>query len=187
MIKTIYNFFLKTLVVVVFTFTMVAGFTWLGSGSIAMAQDTDLCGNNFEFTTDFRLQDCRGFKHNGANPYFILKPGYQQILEGIEEDDEGEVVLVREEVTVLYDTKLINLEGRRIKTRVVEERAFEWDEEEEEWMTIEISLNWFAICRKTNAVYYFGEWSRDCEDGFDEDDVCEGEESNEGSWEAGVG
>ena len=60
-----------------------------------------------------------------------------------------------------------------------------WDEDEEEWVTIEISLNWFAICKKTNSVYYFGEWSRDCEDGFDASDVCTGEESNEGSWEAG--
>jgi hypothetical protein len=69
---------------------------------------------------------------------------------------------------------------------VVEERAFEWDDEEEEWVLIEISSNWFAICNLTNAVYYFGEWSRDCEEGFDEEDVCTGEESNEGSWEAGV-
>ena len=40
--------------------------------------------------------------------------------------------------------------------------------------------------QKTNAVYYFGEWSRDCEDGFDENDECTGEKSNDGSWEAGV-
>ena len=53
---------------------------------------------------------------------------------------------------------------------MVEERAFEWDDEENEWVTIEISLNYFAICKKTNAVYYFGEWSRDCPDGFDEND-----------------
>jgi len=38
-------------------------------------------------------------------------------------------------------------------------------------LTIEISLNWFAICKK-NFVYYFGVWSRDCEHGFDENDEC---------------
>lgn len=135
------------------------------------------CGNNCEFTTDFRLEDCK-FKHTGINPFFILKPGYRLVLEepGVEKSVE----------TVLRDTKKIILDGRRIKTRVVEERAIEWDDEEEEWLTVEISLNWFAICKKTNAVYYFGEWSRDCEDGFDENDVCTGEENNEGSWEAGV-
>lgn len=186
MMKTAYDFCLRPLVILGFSLAMILNFNWLGSGSISMAQDIpDECGNNHEFTTDFRLEDCR-FKTRGVNPYFILKPGYQQILEGVEEDDEGELVPVREEVTVLCDTKRIRLDGRWIRTRVVEERALEWDEEEEEWVAIEISLNWFAICRKTNAVYYFGEWSRDCEDGFDENDECTGEESNEGSWEAGI-
>jgi len=133
------------------------------------------CDDDCEFTSDFRLEDCR-FKNNGTNPYFILKPGYRLIL--VNEDEKSVE-------TVLCDTKKITLEnGRKIKTRVVEERAIEKDGDE--WKTVEISLNWFAICKKTNAVYYFGEWSRDCEDGFDENDVCTGDESNEGSWEAGV-
>ncbi|MGD8521149.1 MAG: hypothetical protein PVF56_08395 [Desulfobacterales bacterium] len=139
------------------------------------------CPNDCEFTTDFRLEDCK-FKTKGINPYFILEPGYRLILE----TPEGEPERERSVETVLCDTKKIILDGSKIRTRVLEERAFEWDEEEEDWVTIEISLNWFAICKKTNAVYYFGEWSRDCEDGFNEDDVCEGEESNEGSWEAGI-
>ena len=127
------------------------------------------------------MEDCK-FKTKGINPFFILKPGYRLVLETPEDAEEQE----KSVETVLYDTKKINLDGRKIKTRVLEERAFEWDDEEGEWVTIEISLNWFAICKKTNAVYYFGEWSRDCQDGFDENDECTGEESNEGSWEAGV-
>lgn len=147
-------------------------------GGVAMAEEDDwnLCGNNDEFTRDFRIEDCR-FKTRGENPYFILRPGYRVVLES---DEEKSVE------TVLKDTKRIKLDGRRIRTRVLEERAFEWDDDEEEWVTIEISRNYFAICKKTNAVYYFGEWSRDCENGFDEDDSCTGVESNEGSWEAGV-
>ncbi len=135
--------------------------------------------DNADFTTEFRLEDCK-FKTKGINPFFILKPGYQLVLES---DEEKSVE------TVLYDTKKINLDGRKIKTRVLEERAFEWDDGEREWVTIEISLNYFVICKKTNAVYYFGEWSRDCPAGFDDNDVCTGTgeegESNEGSWEAG--
>jgi hypothetical protein len=156
------------------------------SGSFALADEGDwnLCGNNEEFTTQFRMEDCR-FKTRGVNPFFILKPGYRLELETPEGEGERE----RSVETVLPDTKWIHLDGRRIKTRVLEERAFEWEEgedgEEGGWTTIEISLNYFAICHKTNAVYYFGEWSRDCEEGFNEDDECEGEESNEGSWEAG--
>jgi hypothetical protein len=146
------------------------------SGSIAMAEDDDWdqCGTNDQFTTEFLLEDCK-FKNKGINPYFILKPGYRVVLVG---DGEKSVE------TVLCDTKEIYLDGRKIITRVLEERALELDEEGN-WVTIEISLNWFAICKKTNAVYYFGEWSRDCPKGFDENDNCQGEESNDGSWEAG--
>ena len=134
----------------------------------------DECMNNDEFTTDFRLEDCK-FKTKGINPFFILRPGNQLVLES---DEEKSVE------TVLCDTKEINLNGRKIITRVVEERAVELDGEEE--VTVEVSRNYFAICKKTNAVYYFGELSRDCPDGFDENDVCTGVESNAGSWEAGV-
>ena len=158
------------------------------SGNIALAENPpgfpnlpDVCGDNDEFTTDFRLEDCK-FKTRGANPYFNLKPGFRIVLETPEDAEEHE----RSVETVLCDTKWIKLDGRWIKTRVLEERALEWDEEEREWVTIEISSNWFAICKKTNAVYYFGEFSRDCPDGFNEDDVCEAGEDNAGSWEAGV-
>ena len=151
----------------------------------AQAEDCNLfgCVDDCEFTQDFRLEDCK-FKTIGINPYFILKPGYRLVLES---EDEKSVE------TVLRDTKWIKLKldgrWRWIKTRVVEERAFEWDDDEMEWVTIEISLNYFAICQKTNAVYYFGELSRDCPAGFDENDVCTGTgedgESTEGSWVAG--
>ena len=155
------------------------------SGGLAMAQDAsggwDQCGDSEDFTTVFRLEDCK-FKTTGENPYFILRPDYRVVLETPEGEDERE----KSVETVLRETKRINLDGRRIRTRVLEERAFEWDEEEGEWKAIEISLNYFAICKKTNAVYYFGEWSRDCEEGFDEDDFCEEGESTAGSWEAGV-
>ncbi|MEN8759711.1 MAG: hypothetical protein ABF303_14725, partial [Desulfobacterales bacterium] len=151
------------------------------SGNIATAGNPpgfpdlpSVCGNNDEFTTDFRLEDCE-FKTRGINPFFILKPGYQIVLKSEEEKSVE---------TVLCDTKWIKLDGRWIKSRVVEERALELDDGE--WVTVEISLNYFAICKKTNAVYYFGEESRDCPEGFDENDVCTGEESTVGSWEAGV-
>ena len=141
-------------------------------GANAQAEDCNLygCADDCEFTQDFRLEDCK-FKTRGINPFFILKPGYQVVLES---EDEKSVE------TVLCDTKWIHLDGRRIKTRVVEERAFEDDK------LVEISRNYFAICKKTNAVYYFGEESRDCPDGFDKNDVCTGEERTDGSWEAGV-
>ena len=159
------------------------------SGNIALADShiPDECGNNSEYTTDFRLEDCK-FKDKGENPYFILKPGYQSVLAS---DDEKVVI------TVLHDKYTIHLprdgkKDRKIKTRVVEERESEWDDEEDEWVTVEISRNYFAICKQTNAVYYFGELSQECDDGFTEDEQnCEGDDGptspdTEGSWEAGV-
>ncbi len=119
-----------------------------------------------EFTTEFDLTSCR-FKTIGANPYFILIPGYQLVLEGEEDDEE-----IHLEITVLRDTEKIYLEGiGRIKTRVVEER--EWIDDE----LVEVSRNFFAICRKTNDVYYFGEDVDIYEDG----EIV----SHEGSWRAG--
>ena len=159
------------------------------------------CDNDCKFTIDFRLEYCK-FKATGVNPYLILKPGYQLILES---DEEKAVE------TVLQDTKWIDLDGRKIKTRVVEERAWEENEESGELVLVEISRNWFAICKKTNDVYYFGEDSRDCSlerGGFDpndetkcllpeppdledgllaaEEDVEDLEPDTSGSWEAGV-
>lgn len=177
-----------TSVLMVFFLAMLVTFAWPGlSGGIASADDECNiwgCDDDCEFTTDFRLQDCRRFNSIGINPYFKLIPGYKLFLETPEGAEEPE----RAEITVLRDIKWINLGDRWVKTRVVEERAYELEVEdgEEEKTLVEISRNWFAICKKTNAVYYFGEWSRDCPDGFDEDDICEGVESNEGSWEAGV-
>lgn len=135
------------------------------------------CPDDSLFTMDFRLEDCK-FETIGINPFFILKPGYQLVLES--EDEKSEE-------TVLCDTKWIKLDSRRIKTRVVEERAYEGD------TLIEISLNYFAICKKTNAVFYFGEDSRDCDleetGGFDpvnERKCADGSDpATTGSWEAG--
>ena len=139
------------------------------SGSIAMAD----CPDDDEFTTDFRMEKCN-FRASGKNPYFILRPGYQLVLEGWEDDE-----FIRTVITVLDDTKIIDLADEGIgmvKTRVVEER--EWVGEDEEDLEIEeVSRNYFARCKQTNAIYYFGEWVINYEDGEPVD--------NEGSWVAG--
>ena len=139
------------------------------SGNIAMAG----CPDDDEFTTDFLLEKC-SFRASGNNPYFILNPGYQLVLEG-EEDGE----FIRTVITVLDDTQIIDLteEGLGlIKTRIVEER--EWvGENEEELEIAEVSRNYFARCKQTNAVYYFGESVDNYEDG----EIV----NHDGSWIAG--
>jgi hypothetical protein len=147
------------------------------SAGIATAQDNG-CEDDAEFTSDFLLEACK-FTTQGSNPYFILKPGYRLVLE----DEEGALL----NITVLSQTKKINLKNLglgKVRTRIVEER--EWDDEGN---LIEVSKNYFAVCRQTNAVYYFGEDVDICEDGLEKTRHgyrCNGEEpSHEGAWLAG--
>lgn len=113
------------------------------------------------FTDVFRVADDE-WSSSGANPYFILEPGYFLVLEG---QDEGEDV--RLTITVLDETKTV----AGVETRVVEER------EEAGGALIEVSRNYFAISRTTNSVYYFGE---------DVDIYADGKVANHGgAWVAG--
>ena len=96
----------------------------------------------------------------GRNPYFVLEPGYQLILEG------GNVRLA---VTVLDATRTV----AGVETRVVEER------ETDKGKPVEVSRNYFAISTRTNSVFYFGE---------DVDIYKNGRvTSHEGGWLAGIG
>jgi hypothetical protein len=95
----------------------------------------------------------------GRNPYFILEPGYQLILE------EGTAHLT---ITVLDETKMVD----GVETRVLEER------ETKDGKLVEISRNYFAISKRTNSVFYFGEDV----DIYEADKVV----SHDGTWLAGT-
>lgn len=128
-----------------------------------LAAPGGVAAGNAGFTDSFMIERCT-FRARGANPYFILEPGYKLILEG----EDGKE-LVRLEITVLNETKMIN----GVRTRVVEE--FETADSE----VVEISRNHFAICQETNSVFYFGEDVDIYEDG----EVV----SHDGAWKAGEG
>ena len=93
------------------------------------------------FQNSFDL-DNREFSTTGRNKYFILEPGHQLVLKG--KDKEHKVELA---ITVLDETKKIG----SIRTRIVEER------ETVDGKLVEISRNFFAICKETKSVFYFGE------------------------------
>lgn len=78
----------------------------------------------------------------GRNDFFVLEPGYQQVLEGLEDHEPA-----RLEITVLDETK----QTGNIETRIVEEPEIQNGE------VIEVSKNYFAICTPSNDVFYFGE------------------------------
>lgn len=115
------------------------------------------------WTEVFNLEKC-SLSSTGRNDYFILEPGYKLTLEGVEDKDT-----IRLEVTVLDQTRMIG----NVETRVVEER------ETVNGGLIEISRNYFAICKQTNSVFYFGE----------ETDIYEKGEvvSHAGAWRADSG
>lgn len=106
----------------------------------------------------FNLDDC-DFASNGVNTYFILEPGYQLILE-----DEADQLVI----TLSNEIKVVN----GTETRVLEERHTEDGE------LVETSRNYFAVCRPTNHIFYFGE----------DVDMYEGGKivNHSGAWLAGV-
>ena len=90
------------------------------------------------------------------NDYYIpLKPGCFLLLEGEEEDDEGELVELTVLIEVLPGIKVVD----GVKCAIVRET------ESEDGELVEISWNYFAICKKCKAIYYFGEDVDDYEDG----------------------
>src|SRR5262249_7417449 len=95
----------------------------------------------------------------GNNPYFILEPGYQLILEGGRE---------RLTITVLEETKKV----AGVETRVVEEQ------ETKDGKLTEVSRNYFAVSTRTNDVFYFGEEV----DMYKNDTLV----NHEGGWLAGL-
>ena len=97
--------------------------------------------NSKQFSESF-MQDSCSFQTTGRNPYFILEPGYQLVLEGMEGKDKIKLV-----ITVLNETKKIG----NVETRIVEEN------ESANGKTVEISRNFFAFCKQTGSIFYFGE------------------------------
>jgi len=120
-----------------------------------------LCADQPEFTDEFRLDEC-SFKSSGRNPYFILEPGYQLILEGEERSN-----FVRLEITVLDETATI----AGVNTRVVTEVEYVDNQ------LVEISRNFFALCEPGNSIFYFGEEVDTYQDG----EIV----GHQGSWKAG--
>jgi len=93
------------------------------------------------FTTYFHL-DKGELGPDGVNPYFSLQPGHTLFFEG---KDEGQDATLK--ITVLNETREID----GVVTRVIEEN------ETLGGKVVEISRNFFAISKRTNSVYYFGE------------------------------
>jgi hypothetical protein len=104
--------------------------------------------------------DPAAFTSEITNPYLPLRAGSSWTYES---EDGSELI----EIEVLHETRTV----MGVEARVVRERAYEDGE------LVEDTLDWFAQDARGN-VWYFGEESKDIQDG----EVV----STEGSWEAGV-
>jgi hypothetical protein len=136
---------------------VLAGVAALAVPARAGAEDED------RWTSTFAAEEGE-LSPTGRNPYFILEPGYELHYEGLE---DGKPVALT--ITVLDETRKVG----DVVTRVVEER------ETKDGKLAELSRNFFAISKRTNNVYYFGE---------DVDIYRNGRvASHEGSWLAGEG
>ncbi len=110
------------------------------------------------WTTDFSAERTE-LSSTGRNPYFSLEPGYTLRLA-----DATDTLIIR----VLNITRVID----GVETRIVEER------ESSRGTLVEVSRNFYAISRRTNSVYYFGE---------EVDIYANGKiTSHDGAWLAGV-
>jgi hypothetical protein len=88
---------------------------------------------------------------DARGPEPLLSP--QSRLAVLESDEEVAMI------TVLDETRMVD----GVETRVVEELAFEKDGDE--LIPIERSLNFYAICKQTGSVFYFGEDSMELPEG----------------------
>lgn len=105
------------------------------SGAMGQAADTR------PYTDQFNQDSCT-FQSSGRSKYFILEPGYHQVLKGIVGGDTVTVV-----ITVLAETRRVGA----AETRIVEER------ETVNGQLREVSRNFLARCSETGSFFYFGE------------------------------
>jgi hypothetical protein len=148
--------------------TIVACALALALAATAAAQDDG-------FTKKFPLASCQ-FISVGGNAYFPLIPGRQLYYSNAACVAAGECDDLTELwITAERQTKRIALPvgggTHMVSARVVEER------ETEDGELVEISRNYFANCRASRDVYYFGEDVDIYEDG----DVV----GHDGAWLAG--
>lgn len=137
-------------------FTLLLSVVFVGWG--ASTQAGGQAGKPGAWTTEFGVNK-NELAASGRNPYFVLEPGYQLVLEGAGE---------RLTITVLDEVKTID----GVSTRVVEER------ETKDGQLVEVSRNYFAINSRTLDVFYFGEDV----DIYKHGKVVE----HEGAWQSGV-
>ena len=127
---------------------LMAGCESDGGGKGTVSEKTGAtAGGDFEDTFPEKTNDWASI---GSNDYFILQPGYQLVLEGVEKGKKHQIT-----ITVLNETKV--LDG--VETRVVRETGTVNGKVKED------TRDYLAFSKKTHNVYYFGEEVNDYKHG----------------------
>lgn len=118
-------------------------------------------GSN-RFTSVF--PDETNFVTSGTNPFWILTPGFHEVLEGQKSGSASKV-----DITVTSET---HTTADGFPTRIVRELDYVNDQ------LIETTDDYLAISSRTNSIYYFGESATQYQNG----QIT----GHSGSWESGV-
>jgi hypothetical protein len=137
-----------------FRFTAAAVvFVTVSAAAAAWALDCPIDHEKFTpdpTATSLFLENRCNFASTGSNPFFILQPGYQIIMASDEEVDV---------MTVTNRTRTID----GVEVRVVLDLGFVRDGKK--LVLTEKTKDYYAVCRPTNSVFYFGEDTDVFEDG----------------------
>ncbi|MGH9195154.1 MAG: hypothetical protein ACRD1T_05395, partial [Acidimicrobiia bacterium] len=108
----------------------------------------------FLYTQDFGLENCT-WDPRGYNPHHgSLEPGAYtvSVLEGKVGEIAQKPISYRKDYLVLPETKKLNLKGiGPIEAAIVQEREFENGKQ------IQVSYNWYTVCKETGTAFSIGE------------------------------
>jgi hypothetical protein len=103
-----------------------------------------------DWKANYDADGCKAFASSGKGEYFVLEPGFEEILEGEEDGAKTRIV-----ITVLSKTKKIG----GIEARIVKE------DETADGKLKESTSDYYAICKDGNTLLYLGEDVNEYSDG----------------------
>ena len=153
---------ISSIVILVLAMTTIGivSLTGTAAAAAAPAKPQPRSVNTTHYTNAFISEHCKSWSSVGGNQYLILTPGRTTVFKGIVDGEP-------QTNTVTVMDKTINLGG--IETRLVNDTV----RDSNTGKLVEIAFDYFGICKDSNSVFYFGEYTTD---------YTETPPSHEGSW-----
>jgi hypothetical protein len=126
----------------------IAAVTGTASAAGAPAKPQPDSVTSTSYTNAFMSEHCKSWSSTGGNQYWNLSPGRTTVFKGIVDGAPQ-----TNTITVMHKT--INLGG--IETRVVNDTV----RNSNTGKLVEVAFDYFGICKDSNSVFYFGEYTTD--------------------------